>query len=115
LTLGTSPQTNIGAFNERTVLQHFFDGRLAEAAVWTGSGVETMGAAQAAILAGGLRPDLLEGFESQLVFYEDIKTGINGASHIGNALTNVDVTFSGADHPAIFGGFVPSIMLTGVG
>lgn len=55
----------------------YFKGSLAEAAIWAGSGVENMGAAEAATLAKGFSPRCLGRWLANLVFYQDLIRPVN--------------------------------------
>jgi hypothetical protein len=54
-----------------------FDGQIAEAAIWAGSGVENMGATEAAILAAGFSPRCLRRWLSKLVLFQDLIRPLN--------------------------------------
>lgn len=54
-----------------------FDGQIAEVAIWAGSGVENMGAGQAALLAAGFSPRCLRRWAANLVLYQDLIRPLN--------------------------------------
>ncbi len=69
-------ESHLGAVRITNPFSHFF-GRLAEAAIWAGSGVENMGAADAAVLAKGFSPRCLGRWLGNLVLYQDLIRPVN--------------------------------------
>jgi len=80
-------ETHIGASRIASPFNHFF-GRLAEAAIWAGSGVANMGAADAALLAAGFSPLCLGRWLPNLVLYQDLVRPIDRPGK-GPAMTEV--------------------------
>ncbi len=77
----------------------YFKGSLAEAAIWAGSGVENMGATEAATLAKGFSPRSLGRWLPNLVLYQDLVRPVNRPG-TGPAMTEVGSPASAA-HPRV--------------
>jgi hypothetical protein len=89
-------QTCLGASRIGTPFAQF-KGFLAEAAIWAGSGVENMGAAEAAILAKSCSPRCLGRWLGNLVLYQDLIRPVNRPG-TGPTMTEVGSPPSAA-HP----------------
>ena len=89
-------ETCLGASRIGSPVWHF-KGNLAEAAIWAGSGVENMGAAEAATLAKGLSPRCLGRWLGNLVLYQDLIRPVNRPG-TGPTMTEVGSPPSAA-HP----------------
>jgi len=97
----TINRTNIGAIDDRGTVGAWFNGKLAEVAIWAGSGVESMSTTEAELLAAGVRPNLLAGFTGNVVLYQPLRAGANEPDKVGPTLTNTNVTFDQSDHPRV--------------
>jgi hypothetical protein len=91
-------ETLAGASRISSPFNHF-QGRLAEAAIWAGSGVENMDATEAAILAKGFAPRCLGRWRANLVLYQDLIRPLNRPG-TGPAMTEVGSPATAA-HPRI--------------
>jgi len=91
-------ETCLGAARVSLPFTHF-KGRIAEAAVWAGSGVENIGAPEAAMLAAGLSPRCLGRWLPRLVLYQDLLRPINRPG-IGPVLTEVNSP-AVVEHPRV--------------
>ncbi len=80
-------ETHLGASRITSPFNHFF-GRLAEAAIWAGSDVANIGAADAATLAAGFSPFCMGRWLANLVLYQDMIRPIDRPGK-GPAMTEV--------------------------
>jgi ribosome modulation factor len=94
--------TSIGAFVERASILNYFAGRIAEVGIWTGAGVEAMGATEAAALFNKTKHVL--DYSTGRVLYKRLKGEEAGPLDEGGTFTNNNsVGFDATDHPVSYG------------
>lgn len=101
-TLNPESQTHwcVGAFFNATG-SYFFNGRLAEVAIWRGISAADRDSIVTALQAGS-RPVAISAGAAGLWAYQSLREAENESGCVGPVMTNTGVTFDAADHPIAY-------------